>query len=395
MSSIMQRKPKIVLIGCRAEGAAVAEDLAPIAHTLETQISAALGSNAVRSSKAEVAVLFLDHEPEAILKLTRELSSTSCSPVVVSSNRDPDNILRAMRAGARDFAYLEDGSADIRRAVRDLRATLSLVPAAPAPSTGKVISVFGCKGGSGATTIALNLAGALMRSNGEAPARVAVVDLDLEMGDVLVFLDLASKFDFHDVVANMHRLDSELLQQSLATHASGLRVLSQTDQLDDSQDLSPDDCGKVIGFLRDHFDFVIVDGLRDFRDLSLAALDRSDTILCTMTQDIPALKNASRCMTIFKRLRYSEAKVRVVINRYRNSGKLTADSVSDALGRPVDGTVCNDFPTVIESVNEGRLLNETDPSAKVTRAIHDLVPLVHELPQVPKRNGLFARWGMR
>ena len=80
---------------------------------------------------------------------------------------------------------------------------------------------------------------------------------------------------------------------------------------------------------------------------------------------------------------------------YRNSGKLTADSVSDALGRPVDGTVCNDFPTVIESVNEGRLLNETDPSAKVTRAIHDLVPLVHELPQVPKRNSLFARWGMR
>lgn len=391
MQYITQRKPNVAMIGCRAEGARVAEDLASIAQAVVTHPIVAEGGKSLRAAKADVALLFLDHEPEAILELARELSQTSCAPIVVSSNRDPDNILRALRAGARDFAYLEDGSEDIRRAIRDLRASIG---PAPMESGGKVVSVFGCKGGSGATTLALNLAGALMHANGEEPARVAVVDLDVEMGDVLAFLDLASKFNFHDVITNMHRLDTELLQHSLARHESGLYVLSQTDQLEDSRDLTADECSQVLSFLRTRFDFVIVDGLRDFRELSLAALDRSDAILCTMTQDIPALKNASRCMSIFKRLRYPDDKVRLVINRYRNSGGLTEDAVADSLGRAVNGTVANDFPTVVKAVNEGLLLAASDPKAKVTKSIRDLVPLFHEPVAAPKR-GLFARWGMR
>jgi len=296
-----------------------------------------------------------------------------------------------MRAGARDFAYLDAQDADVARAVRE--AAVALVPSS-APARGKVITVFGCKGGSGATTIALNLAGSLLHADGENSKSVVVLDLDLEMGDVLISLDLSSGYNFHDVLANMHRLDSELLKSSLAVHKSGLCVLSQTDQLEEAPELTAEDLAKIMGFLKQHFDFVVIDGLRDFRDLALTALDRSDAIVCTMTQDVPALKNANRCLQIFKRLGYPDDKVHLLINRYRAAGQLSNDAVADALSRRVSGTVANDFPAVIKCVNEGKLLRDVDPNSKVTKDIEELVGLFHEAAQAKKR-GLFSRWGKR
>jgi pilus assembly protein CpaE len=383
--------PKLVILGCRDESAALAEQVEGLAHVVAIEANLALGALTARTHQAEIALIFMDHEPSAALELTRQLGRHGESvPVVVSTSKDPDNILSAMRAGARDFAYLDADGSDLARAVRALVATK---PTSGAPTKqGKVIALFGCKGGSGATTIAINLAGALMSANGEDPARVVVLDLNLELGDVLVFLDLSSRYNFHDLLANMHRLDADLLQHSLATHKSGLRVLSQTDQLEEAPDLGPQDFGKLITFLKQHFDFIVIDGLDDFRELSLAALDRADFIACTMTQDIPALKNANRCLKIFKRLGYADDRTRLILNRYRNTGALTTHAISDALGRKIDGVVSNDFPSVIKAVNEGRLLHEKDPGSKVAKDIADLVKLFHEVTPAKKR-GLFARWG--
>lgn len=392
MVTAIEPLPTLVILGAREEAAAIANEIQGIAQTLAVEADAALGMMAVRTHQPTLALLFLDREPEPILSLTKQISQTGCAAIVVSTDRNPDNILRAMRAGARDFAFLDPKAKDVARAVRELLAAKASVPP---PSQGKVVAVFGCKGGSGATTVALNLAGALMNANPDEPAKVVVVDLDLEMGDVLVFLDMSSRYNFFDVFSNMRRLDDELLQSSLARHKSGLFVLSQTDQVEDAQELPVEDYGKVISFLRQHFDFVVIDGLRDFRDLSLCALDRADYIVCTMTQDIPALKNANRCLQIFKRLRYPANKIRLVLNRYKNTGQLTTDSISDALGHPVDATIANDFPGVIKAVNEGQLLVTNDPGSKVSKDIVSAVSLVHEGAPAKKRGGLFSRWSRK
>jgi pilus assembly protein CpaE len=390
----MPPNPTVVLIGCRAETDILTRQLKDIAEIVAIEPNAALGAQAVQRHEPDLALLLLDHEPDAVLELTKQLSAQGdCVPVLISSDKSPDIIRRAMRAGARDIAFLDATDSDVARSVRELSAATAAT-AATRPSRGKVITVFGCKGGSGATTIALNLAGALLHADGDASKSVVVLDLDLEMGDVLVSLDLGSGYNYHDVVANMHRLDSDLLRTSLAAHKSGLYVLSQTDQLEDAPELVAEDLGKVIGFLKQHFDFVVIDGPRDFHDLALCALDRSDFIVCTMTQDVPALKNANRCLQIFHRLGYADQKVRLVINRYRGSGQLGIDAVSDALGRKVDGTVANDFPAVIKALNEGKLLRDVDPNSKVAKDVGALVGLVHQAAPAKKR-GLFSRWGKR
>jgi len=313
-----------------------------------------------------------------------------CAAVIVSRDRDPDNILLAMRSGARDYAYLEDEGVDVRRVLLNL----SLTPAVAEEATqrGMVVAVFSSKGGSGATTIATNLAGALIPDgNGTQPGQAVLLDLDLQMGDVLAFLDISSRYTWKDLAANLHRLDEDLLYKSLTLHPSGLSIVAQSDVLEEAEEVNPKAVGKVITFLRRHFDFIVIDGLRNFSELSLVALDMADRILLTMTQDIPALKNANRCLAIFRQLGYDDNKVKLVLNRFLKRGDLDIDSIADALGMQVEGTVANDFPTAIKAINEGSLLVNVAPRAKMTKDIRALVPMIRG--ERPVRKGLFGKRG--
>jgi pilus assembly protein CpaE len=202
---------------------------------------------------------------------------------------------------------------------------------------------------------------------------------------------MKAPYSYRELLANLHRLDADLLFRSLAKHSSGVYVMSQTDYLDEGRTLSGDDAKDVVTFLARHFDFVIIDGVRDFSDVALAALDKANHIMLTMTQDIPALKNAHRCLRIFHRLGYTDERIHLVLNRYRNAGSLTTEAVGDALARPVSGTISNDFPSVSAAVNEGRVLVDSHPSSRVAKDITTLVGLYHQV-EAPKRRSLFARW---
>src|SRR5215467_12571086 len=132
--------------------------------------------------------------------------------IVVSPTKDPELILRAMRAGAREFV-LESDHEELRLAVRSQAQAQEV-----AEGSGSVISIFGAKGGVGATTVAANLAGALQ----SAGSKVCLVDLDLHLGDVLSFMDVAGNYSITDVLSNMSRLDRELLASSVTKHRSGI-----------------------------------------------------------------------------------------------------------------------------------------------------------------------------
>ncbi len=389
------RKHSVVIVGAGEKEQAIRKQIEDLVEIRAVEPDPGRGLAAVRETAPTIVLLCLDSNPEAILAIAKEISiNNSCLPIVFSANRDPENILKAMRSGARDFAYLDEESADIRRAITHLGKLQEQVKMG---GLGKVIAVFGAKGGSGATTIASNLAGEMLthgRAKGATRRKVALLDFDLEMGDVLVFLDLESQFSYVDLLNNMHRLDSELLYQSLAIHPSGLCVLSQTDQLEGARDISAEEVSRVIDFLRQHFDFVVIDGLRDFREMALAGLDGADSVILTMTQDIPALKNANRCLQLFKRLGYADRKIKLLLNRYRRTNRLTVDAIADALGREVDATVANDYPSVIKAINQGELLVHLSSRSRVANDIKNLVTFFLEGTAV-KRHSLFPRWGRK
>lgn len=380
VQSIQSQKPPIVVVGTRdLEDVILRRQLDPVAKLIVFVADPSKALEVIRARPPALAILFMDHEREAVLALARQLVIEGVPSVMVSRDRDPDTILLAMRSGARDFAYLEGDDTDVRRAVTALAAT----PAAVPQRQSIVVAVFGCKGGSGATTIATNLGGALLANDDQR--RVVILDLDAQLGDVLVFLDLASRYSWTDLLRNLPRLDDDLVHRSLTAHASGLRVVAQGAELEDADRLDAAAVTQTIEFLRQHYDYVIVDGLRDFRETSLAALDAADRIALVMTQDVPALKNASRCIGVFHRLGYRADKLKLIINRYHKRDKLDLDTISDALGAAVDATVANDYPVVSRAINEGVLLAESEPHAAVTEDVRALLPALALAPRVARR----------
>jgi pilus assembly protein CpaE len=287
--------------------------------------------------------------------------------IVVSPTKDPELILRAMRAGAREFV-LESDHEELKLAVRSQAQVSEQV----GDGLGSVITIFGAKGGVGCTTIASNLAGALQG----AGARVCLIDLDFHLGDILSFMDVAGNYSITDVLQNMGRLDRELLENSMMRHPCGVNVLAQSGKMEEAEHIKGSDIGNLLTFLRKHYNYVLLDGVKGFDEISLAALDGSQHVLMVLTQDVPAVRNGQRCLDLFNRLGYDQTKVKLILNRYQKSSKITLDVVADTLKVSVAHSIANDFVSVIDAINRGLLLKDAAPRAKLTMDIQGLVQLV-------------------
>ncbi|HSB20846.1 MAG TPA: P-loop NTPase [Anaeromyxobacteraceae bacterium] len=317
--------------------------------------------------RPSAVLVSLEPDAAAAFAFVSRLTADGIKAVVVGPRKDADLILRAMRAGASEFvvAAEPDHVLEVTRAM--------LLPAGGA-ELGTVTTVFAPKGGVGATTLAVNLAGALER-RGEP---TCLLDLDLEMGDVLTFLDLSSSYGIADVVANLHRLDRDLLESSLPRHRAGFHVLAQSNKIEDAEAVDAPALGRLLDFLRRHFRHVVVDGVRGFGDLPLAALDASHRVLLVVTQEIPAVRNARRCVELFRRLGYGSDRVRLVVNRHQRKSRIPDDLLAQTAGLEIAARVGNDYPLVDRSIHAGELVADGAGRSSLARDLLGLVDLVVE-----------------
>ncbi len=347
--------------------------LKDIANVVRSKTPAEQIADEYRNINPGAAIVSVRADAPNRFGLIHNVAAAGGVVIVVSASKDPELILRSMRAGAREFV-LESDHEELRVAVRThARVTVS------AGDVGQVVTIFGAKGGVGATAIAVNLAGSMQRRS----LRVVLVDLDLHLGDVLSFLDVAGTYSITDVLANMSRLDRELLASSVTKHRSGINVLAQSSKVEEAEQIKAQDITALLEFLRRNYDFVIVDGVRGFDELSLAALDGSQHVFLTLTQDVPAVRNGQRCLELFGRLQYDQNRIKLLLNRYQKASKITTEVVAETLGHPLTHTIANDFILLIDAINRGVLLTDAAPRAKITQDIESLIE--HLLPEkVPR-----------
>ena len=355
--------------------------LKDVANVVRSKTPAELIADEYHSLNPGAAIVAVRADAPNRFGLIHNIAAAGGVVIVVSADKDSELILRSMRAGAREFV-LESDHEELRLAVR----THAKVTVAGG-DIGQVITIFGAKGGVGATAIACNLAGAMERRS----LRVCLVDLDLYLGDVLSFLDVAGSYSITDVLANMSRLDRDLLASSVTKHRSGINVLAQSSKVEEAEQIKGQDIAALLEFLRRNYDFVIVDGVRGFDELSLAALDGSQHVFMTLTQDVPAVRNGQRCLELFGRLQYDQNRIKLLLNRYQKASKITTEVVSETLGQPLTHTISNDFILLIDAINRGVLLTDAAPRAKITQDIEGLIPLLlpEKAPRL-RRNSLLG-----
>jgi pilus assembly protein CpaE len=185
-------------------------------------------------------------------------------------------------------------------------------------------------------------------------------------------------------------VDWEMLSPRLARHDSGLCGLAQTGHLEDLRELEPSRIPLLLQNLRRQFSVVIVDGLRDFNDHALAALDTADRVLLVATQDVPAIRGAARRAAIFRRLGYSADKFLLVLNRFDRKSAVSPTLVAEEIGLAPSFTVANDFETVSRAINEGCPLDQIDADAAVSVEIAEMTRRIFGLA-VPERHSFWKR----
>jgi len=235
---------------------------------------------------------------------------------------------------------------------------------------GRVITVFSSKGGAGASLIAVNLASAL-----KAPA--VLVDLNLQAGNLDLFLGVEPKFSIVDLVENRSRLDDQLISSYITPHSSQLSLLAAPRETDSGDAVKAEDVIETIQILRERFDYVVIDPQHTFDENTLAALDQADDILLPLTLDIPSIRNAQRSLAIFNRLDYPRNKVRVVVNRWKKQEEMDLKQVERVLGERIVGFIPNDYRATIKSINVGQPLIDSDPSSSLVTEIKRIAAEVY------------------
>ncbi len=260
---------------------------------------------------------------------------------------------------------------------------------APAPTTvaSRMICFFGPKGGTGATTLAINTAGYLVQQN----RGVVLVDMDLQLGSIPVALNTRPERSVAEVMREAVRAGQGPLQSGLDRHPSGISFVAQGDRIEELAEVTTDKLPRFFDALGQSFQYVVVDGLSDFSDHAVATMDLAHVIALTVTQDVPAVRAASRSLRLFRRLGYGPDRLKVVLNRYHRKAPVSLEAIQNALGQQVDAVVHNDFPLVEESLNLGRLLWEVKPRARTTKDLEGLATLMAGLPVAPPSGGVLSR----
>jgi pilus assembly protein CpaE len=344
--------------------------------------------------KPNAAIITLGANTEQGLSLMERLASECPQTAIIAGARDasPDLILRAMRAGAREFLRLPIITEELET-VLDRTADFCSGQVAAPKKKGRMIAVFSSKGGCGTSFVAANLACA-------TPESTCLVDLNLQAGDLPLFLGLEPKYSIADVVENRARLDDTLVASYITPYSSNLSLLAAPREADSADEIEPEHVFEILERLRENYSYVVIDPQHTFDAITLAALDQSDDIMLVLTLDIPAIRSAQRALEIFDRLGYPRSKVSVIVNRWSKQIDLDLHQVEKFLGEPVVGFVPSDYQVAVTSINLGQPLVQSNPNSRIATEIHRIAATITgasiqaEEPQAERRNfwsALFRR----
>lgn len=350
----------------------------------------------VTQSTPDVAIINLDTDPDKATGLVEKLlrGGSDCGIVATSSSSDGQLILKALRAGAKEFVSLPTTQDELlgalERVVRQRGGGST-----EEPDKGRVVAVCGVTGGVGTTSLAVNMATILAN---RAESNVVLVDLDMALGDTDVFLDIIPEYTLLDVTQNISRLDLSLLRKSLTTHDTGVYLLPRPVQLQDVSLITPAELERVLNLVRSSFDHLIIDLSKSYNELDLTALDAADDILLVTQLDLPCLRNTVRMLASMEEFDGLRSKIKVVVNRVGlQSGQISLKKAQESIRDDIYWQIPNDYSTMVEVRNNGVPLLEQAPKAAITHAIktmtEDLLGLSNidlQTDKNAKSNSLFS-----
>jgi pilus assembly protein CpaE len=288
----------------------------------------------------DLTIVALDHDANPAVELIQTLTEAAPGTVILPASRASDSalILRAVRAGAREFLTLPAEPAELLEIIgRLLRGRdEARVAAVRGP---QVISVTGAAGGIGTTSIAVNLATSLAAAQG---GETILLDFDLVFGSVDSALDIIPDNTLFTVLQSFERLDSTLLKRSMTRHGSGLYVLPHPTAIEEAAKIDGDMLHRLLGLLKADFSSVVIDTSKGLQASDFAAFEMSDLILLVLQLDFTCLRNSARLIELLRQCGDLAGRVKLVVNRSGSSEtEISLKKAEEILKLPISWQVPN------------------------------------------------------
>lgn len=325
--------------------------------------------------RARIAVLGPGLDPGDALSFAdkAERERDGVGTLLVARTLEAEALREALRSGVDDVltvaATAQEWTESLSRA-RERLASEHDLDGGRREDRGQVVSVFSTKGGCGKSLVASNLAVLAAQQEGK---RVALVDLDLQSGDLAIMFQLMPALSIYDAAQSASRLDEEALQGYLTGHRSGVSLLAAPMEPSLAEQVDAAAVGVVLDLLPSMYTMTIVDGPPLFTDQMLVAIDRSDTIVLVGSMDVPSIKNLKLAVSTITQLGHPREQLRVVLNRADSKVGLRASEVEKSLGVGIDVQIpsSRDVPL---SINQGSPLAIDKPRSPVVQSIRELLP---------------------
>jgi pilus assembly protein CpaE len=338
-------------------------------------LSLDLAADQLSHETPELVIIVLPSDPSRALAAMGVIEAfgkakgrTGACVLAVGTASDPKLVLRALRGGIDDYLDEAEIEGELTVAIhrwRDGRTSLA--------TSGRMIALLAPSGGSGSSTLAVNVAAALAKAHKTS----ALIDLKLHTGDLAPLLDLKPTYTLADLCLNVKGLDRVFFERTLVRHSSGIHLLAPPRTLGDLAHVTPEGVRQSLIQALSAFPYVVVDLDHSFREEQTVALRQADIILLVLRLDFTSLRNARRVLEHMEAIGVARDRVRLVVNRYGQPKEVPAAKAEEALGLKIAHFVPDDPKTVNRANNNGVPLILEAPSARISKSVLKLAASVN------------------
>ena len=319
-----------------------------------------------------IVIMDVSEKHKDVHEAAESLKLYTSKIIITSTNYSTDTIIKALRTGAKEFLPKPVLKDDLQRVIMRLAA----LNTEDTGSESKIITVYSNKGGIGKTTIAINLASELAKVTKD---KVALIDLNLQLGDVSTFLNLNPAFDVNYVIHKLVDKDETTMLKAFEKYKNtSMYVLADPSYIEQSESITPQQITTLFNALKKVFPYIVVDMSSAIDPNTLKILDCSDWILFTTIVNIPAIRNCQRCLNLFRSRRYPKDKVKIIVNRYMENDEIKIEDIENTLGEKVYWKIPNNYFTIMEAINKGVNISEINPDSNIGNNFRDFASKVSD-----------------
>jgi pilus assembly protein CpaE len=348
---------------------------------------------ALKQASSCVALVDFDRDPELALKTTERLQQifvSKISIVGISTELNAGLLLRAVRSGCTEFLTKPIDPDELTASLNRFHASM-VVDSHSQSGVGRVIALFGAKGGVGTTMLAVHLATHLVRQHGK---KTLLIDHKSQLGHVALYLGLKdTQYHFDELLRNADRLDSELLNGFIIRHRSGLDVIASPEMSAGPHDAKPEDLGRVMDFLRREYDYVLIDSSVAYQDSKTSIIDQADEVYIVSTPDVVSLRDLARLVENLSLNESATGKLRLVVNRSTATDSVTPDQIEKAVRFPISIAVPNNYFELLRAINDGEPISpdrRSEFNQRISRWASQVVNGMTGTEQPAPKKGLFS-----